>query len=63
MGGKGSQCDWLTAVTTFMCGLSGNLGVSNLLEPSGSVQACRGVAFHVAMNKLRTTGLILQIFC
>jgi len=30
MGGKGSQCVcvWLTTLTTFMCELSGNMGVS-----------------------------------
>jgi len=38
-------------------------GSLSLLEPSGSVQACTGIAFPVATNKLHTTGLILQIFC
>ena len=32
-------------LTTFMCRLSWNLGAPNLLEPSGPVQACNGVAF------------------
>jgi hypothetical protein len=32
-------------LTTFMCRLSLNLGASTLLEPSGPVQACNGIAF------------------
>ena len=31
-------------LTTFMCRLSGNSGSLNLLEPSGPVQACNGIA-------------------
>ena len=29
---------------TFMCRLSGNCGILNLLEPSGLVQECTGIA-------------------
>ena len=34
-------------LTTFMCRLSWNLGASDLLEPSGPLQACNGTAFYI----------------
>jgi hypothetical protein len=38
-------------LTTFMCWLSRNSGSPNLLEPSGNVQACTGIALPFALNK------------
>jgi hypothetical protein len=36
--------------TTFMCQLSGNLGASKLLEPSGLVQAIKGLLYLFASS-------------
>jgi hypothetical protein len=39
-------------LTTFLCQLSGNLGVSVPLEPSGPVQACNGIALPLPYQQL-----------
>jgi len=52
-GGKGGRSVGLTNLTTFMCRLSWNLGASSLLEPSGPVQACNGIALPLPYREIR----------
>jgi hypothetical protein len=47
-------------LTTFMCRLSRNSGSLNLLEPSGPVQACNGVALFLLYN-LNRSGRVVDI--
>jgi hypothetical protein len=37
-------------LTTFMCRLSQNLGASTLMEPSGPVQVCNGIASNFTFS-------------
>ena len=58
LGGTGGRCVGLTTFSTFMCRLSWNLSLS-LLEPSGPVQACNGIALPFTLiGKHRRFGLI-----
>ena len=45
LGAKGGRCVWLTSLPPLYadCTESGSL---NLLEPSGHVQVCNGIALH-----------------
>jgi hypothetical protein len=42
-------------LTTFMCQLSRHSGSLNLLEPSGPIQACIGIACFSSVQRLHGT--------
>ena len=49
--GKGGRCVWLTILHVPTVLKSGNL---NLLEPSGHLQACNGIALHCFVTSQHT---------